>query len=142
MKQYIINAIYADGYERFATIEGIGNDVKLNVHFLEYDEYIENGEEPEKKKKGDILEGDISIELVTVSEKVDKELIHHQAIQKSPHIEAVIEVAQIIDEYSLYAFSSMLDTAILIEFESGVEYKVGDRVLVSGELEIECCDSK
>ena len=40
MKKYIINEIYSDGYERFAIIEGRGDDVKLNVHFFEYDEYI------------------------------------------------------------------------------------------------------
>ena len=58
MKKYIINEIHSDGYERFATIEEIGQGVKINVHFLEYDEYLENGEESRKKKKGDILEGD------------------------------------------------------------------------------------
>lgn len=105
MKKYIINEIYPDGYERFVMIEEVGKDVKINAHFLEYDEYLGNSEESQKKKKGDILEGDISIELVTFSQKVDKDLIHHQEIQKSPHIEAIIEVAQIIDEYSIYALS-------------------------------------
>ncbi len=136
MKKYIINEIYSDGYERFAMIEEVGKDVKINVHFLEYDEYLENSEESQKKKKGDILEGDISIELVTFSQKVDKDLIHHQEIQKSPHIEAIIEVVQIIDEYSVYALSSILDDNVLIEFENAVSYKVGERVLVIGSLEL------
>lgn len=136
MKKYIINEIYSDGYERFAMIEEIGKDVKINVHFLEYDEYLENSEESQKKKKGDILEGDISIELVTFSQKVDKDLIHHQEIQKSPYVEAIIEVAQIIDEYSLYALSSISDDNVLIEFENAVSYKVGERVLVVGSLEL------
>ena len=136
MKKYIINEIYSDGYERFAMIEEIGKDVKINVHFLEYDEYLENSDESQKKKKGDILEGDISIELVTFSQKVDKDLIHHQEIQKSPYVEAIIEVAQIIDEYSLYALSSISDDNVLIEFENAVSYKVGERVLVVGSLEL------
>lgn len=136
MKKYIINEIYSNGYERFAMIEEVGKDVKINVHFLEYDEYLENSEESQKKKKGDILEGDISIELVTFSQKVDKELTHHQEIQKSPHIEAIIEVTQIIDEYSVYALSSILDDKVLIEFENAVSYKVGERVLVVGSLEL------
>ena len=80
MKRYIINEIYSDGYERIAIIKEIGKDVKINVHFLEYDEYLENNEESQKKKKGDILEGNISIELVTFSKKVDKELIYYQEI--------------------------------------------------------------
>lgn len=136
MKRYIINEIYSDGYERFAMIEEVGKDVKINVHFLEYDEYLENSEESQKKKKGDILEGDISIKLVAFSQKVDKDLIHHQEIQKSPHIEAIIEVVQIIDEYSVYALSSILDDNVLIEFENAVSYKVGERVLVIGSLEL------
>lgn len=136
MKKYNINEIYSNGYERFAMIEEVGKDVKMNVHFLEYDEYLENSQESQKKKKGDILEGDIAIELVTFSPKVDEELTHHQAIQKSPHIEAIIEVTQIIDEYSVYALSSILDDKVLIEFENAVSYKVGERVLVVGSLEL------
>lgn len=136
MKKYIINEISSDGYERFATIEEIGKNVKINVHFLEYDEYLESGEASRKKKKGDILEGDISIELVTFSQKADEDLSHYQEIKKSSHIKAIIEVAQIIDAYSVYALSSILDDNILIEFENVVSYRVGERVLVIGSLEL------
>lgn len=136
MKKYEIDSICADGYERFAIIEGIEQDVKLNVHFLEYDEYLERGEEPRKKKNGDMLEGDISIGLVTVNKKVEKELFHHQDIQKSSHIEAIVEVVRIINEYSIYAVSSILNENVLIEFENAVDYKVGDRVFLIGSLEM------
>jgi len=47
-----------------------------------------------------------------------------------------VEVAQTINEYFLYAYSSISDDKILIEFESAVEYKMGDRVFVIGSLEI------
>ena len=70
MKRYIINEIQSDGYERFAIIEEIGQSIKINVHFFEYDEYLENGEQSRKKKKGDVLEGNLSIELVTFSQRV------------------------------------------------------------------------
>ncbi|MDE7204421.1 MAG: hypothetical protein K2O91_21555 [Lachnospiraceae bacterium] len=136
MKKYIINEIHSDGYERFAVIEEIEKNAKINVHFLEYDEYLENGEESRKKKTGDILEEDISIELVTFSRKTDDGLSHHQNIQGSPSIKAVIEITQIIDAYSIYAVSSILDNNILIEFESAVNYKVGERILVVGSLEL------
>lgn len=96
------------------------------MHFLEYDEYLENSEESQKRKKGNILEGDISIELVTFNQKVDKDLIHHQEIQKSSHVEAIIEVAQIIDEYSVYARATISSDNVLIEFENAVSYKVGE----------------
>lgn len=136
MRKYVINEISSDGYERFAVIQVSGQDVKLNVHFLEYDEFLENSEESSKKKKGDILEGDLSIELVSSSKKIDEELRYYQKIQKSSHIEAVVEVAQVIDEYSLYAFSSILEDRILIEFESAIDYQKGDRILIIGSLEM------
>ncbi|MDE7415715.1 MAG: hypothetical protein K2N44_05260 [Lachnospiraceae bacterium] len=135
MKKYIINEIHSDGYERLAVIEEIEKNAKINVHFLEYDEYLENGEESKKKKTGDILEGDISIELVTFSRKTD-DGISHQDIQGSPSIKAVIEITQIIDAYSIYAVSSILDNNILIEFESAINYKAGERILVVGSLEL------
>ncbi|MFR4987995.1 hypothetical protein [Anaerotruncus colihominis] len=138
MGNYVINKIYSDGYERFAIIEDVGKYIKINVHFLEYDEYLESGEKSQKRKNGDTLDGDISIQLITFSRKVDvnEALIHFQKIQKSPHIEAVVEVTQIIDEYSIYALSTVSDSNILVEFENAVSYKVGDRVLVIGSLEL------
>ena len=138
MGNYVINEIYSDGYERFAIIEDIGKHIKINVHFLEYDEYLESSENSQKRTNGDILDGDLSIQLITFSRKVDvkETLIHFQKIQNSPHIEAVIEATQIIDEYSMYALSTVSDSNILVEFENTVSYKVGDRVLVIGSLEL------
>ena len=138
MGNYVINEIYSDGYERFAIIEDIGKHIKINVHFLEYDEYLESSENSQKRTNGDILDGDLSIQLITFSRKVDvkETLIHFQKIQNSPHIEAVIEATQIIDEYSMYALSTVSDSNILVEFENTVSYKVGDRFLVIGSLEL------
>ena len=84
------------------------------------------------------MDGDLSIQLITFSRKVDvkETLIHFQKIQNSPHIEAVIEATQIIDEYSMYALSTVSDSNILVDFENAVSYKVGDRVLVIGSLEL------
>lgn len=136
IKKFVINEIYPDGYERFATMKELGQDVEWNVHFIEYDEYLESGEASEKKKKGDLLEGNLAISLVTFRQRVEEDFCHHQDIPKSPHIEAIIEVRQIIDAYTIYAVSSILDDAILVEFESAVDYKVGDRVRVTGSLEL------
>lgn len=51
MRKYVINEISSDGYERFAVIQVSRQDVKLNVHFLEHDEFLENSEESSKKKR-------------------------------------------------------------------------------------------
>lgn len=134
--KYIIKKIYSDGYERIALVKGNVGDINLSVHFFEYDEYLEPDEESKKKKIGDLLEGDLFIGLVTYTQKVDKELFHCQEILNSPHIEAIVEVSKIVDEYAVYAVSSILETEILIEFESVVDYKVGDKISVIGSLEI------
>lgn len=136
MEKYIIGEIYADGYERIAIVKGINYDAKFVVHFLEYDEYLEKDETSLKRKTGDILEGDISINLVNISKRVDKDFMHRQAIKNSSHIEAIVEVAEIIDGYSIYAFSSVSNDKILIEFEDSVDYRKGDRIFIEGSLEI------
>lgn len=42
------------------------------------------------------------------------------------------------DEYSLYAFSAILNDEILIEFEQAVDYKIGDRLFIPF-TEFSCC---
>ncbi len=69
-------------------------------------------------------------------ESFRKELFHCQEILNSPHIEAIVEVSKIVDEYAVYAVSSISETEILIEFESVVDYQVGDKIFVIGSLEI------
>ena len=61
MGSYVISEIYSDGYERFAMIEDVEKNIKVNVHFLEYDEYLESGEKSQKKKKGDTLDGSLEL---------------------------------------------------------------------------------
>lgn len=134
--KYIIKKIHSDGYERVAVVKSTVGDINLSVHFFEYDEYLEPDEESQKKKIGDLLEGNVSIGLVTYTQKVDKELFHCQEIPNSPHIEAVVEVSKVVDEYAMYALSSIMETEILVEFESVVDYKVGDKISVIGSLEI------
>ena len=72
------------------------------------------------------------------SQIVNKELMHNQNIPCSSHIEAVIEVSKIIDKYTLLANSSVFSELITLKFEDDVNYRVGDKVLVSGSLEL--CD--
>lgn len=136
MNKYKIKEIYADGYERIAKLNKMDSGENSIVHFLEYDEYLENGKKSGKKKIGDIIEGNISIDLVTVNRKIDMGVMHKQVIDNSSHIEAVVEVSRIIDNYSVYVFSSISTDEVLVEFESEVDYKEGDRVFIEGSLEI------
>lgn len=136
MNRYIIKEIYADEYDRIAIFESLDTGDNLLVHFLEYDEYLENGKESQKKKVGDVIEGELFIDFVTVRKKIDKEMMHKQTIEKSSHVEAIVEVSHIVDSYSLYAFSTLQDHEILIEFEEIMNYKVGNRIYIEGSLEI------
>lgn len=136
MNRYIIKKIYADEYDRIAIFESLDTEGNLIVHFFEYDECLENGRESQKKKVGDVIEGELFIDFVTVHKRIDKEMIHKQTIEKSSYVEAIVEVSHIVDSYSLYASSTLLDHEILIEFEGIMNYKVGDRIYVEGSLEI------
>ena len=137
MNEYLIHEIVSDGYERFAVIERISDHVQLNVHFIEYNEYLENGEQSKLKKIGDVFQGDLSIELVTNNKKVNEELFYFQRIPKSPNIEAVVEITEIKSADSIYALSSLSNENLRVEFESAVNYTIGDRVFIIGALEID-----
>ena len=136
MGKYVIKWIRSDGYERFATIEDVRNSAILNIHFLEYDEYLVNGEASQKKQQGGIIDGVISIKLVCFSKRVGEPLSHHQKVKNYPHIEAIVEVTQIVDDYSVYAISSISDCPILVAFENVINYKIGEKILVIGSLEL------
>ena len=44
---------------------------------------------------------------------------------------------EVVDEYTIYAKSSLCDESILIEFENKMMYQQYDRVYIEGSLEIE-----
>ena len=136
MGKYLINEIIVDGYERFAVVQNNKREEQLCVHFLEYDEFIEHQRGTRKKKVGDVLDGKLSIQLVSSSKKVDEAFSYNQKIAKSSHIEAVVEVVQVIAADSVHVLSSIVPEWILVEFENEVDYKVGDRIRVVGSLEI------
>lgn len=132
----LIQKIKADGYERFVSVKTSDNR-KLFVHYIEYSEYLEENEKTQIRKVGDILTTDISINLVVNSRITEGELCYVQRIQDSPHIDAVIEIQEVIDDYTVYAKTSLCEKNILVEFEYKIQYKKYDRVLIIGSLEIE-----
>lgn len=135
LEKFIIEKIWSDGYERIASIKLLNDDKIYIVHFVEYDEYVDSDAIIDKRKIGDILEGELSVELITAHKKTDEELFHRQPIAQSPHMEAVVQIKQIIDEYSADVASSICNN-MLIEFEQSTEYSEGDFVYIEGELNI------
>ena len=135
MCNYYINKISADGYERIAEIE-TPNGTKLTGRFLEHIEYLNKAEKSKIRQQGDVLKCSLLIGLVTKSSKCDADITYRQNIPNSPHIEAIVQVTEVKDEYTVYAKSNIDDMILPIEFESRQEYKVNDILLVEGELEL------
>ncbi len=135
----IIQNIIADGYERFAVVNTIDNK-KLIVHYIEYSEFLNNNDKTELRNIGDTFVTEIRIDLVSHSYITNNELNFIQEIENSSSIKAIIEVKEVVDEYTIYAKTSICDELILIEFENKMMHKQGDRVYIEGELEIETPD--
>lgn len=138
MNKYIIlDIIHMDGYERCFRIKEMDGAREYIIHFLEYDEYVERGEKTKKRKEGDIIKGKLYIDYVIESKKVISNMNYRQNINRSPHIEAIVKISELIDGSSVYANSLILDEKILIEFENKINYSIGDMVYVNGSLEMD-----
>ena len=135
MEKYIVVSLVSDGYERFAILQNSDETKEFFVHFLQYDEYVEMEEESKKIKTGDIIKGQLFIDLIMNSEKVDKPLAWGQPQNNTPFIEAVVCISKVIDDYSVYATSLLSESPLLMEFEDKVDYAIGDTVSIEGTLE-------
>ena len=133
--EMVIQNIITDGYERFVVVNTINNK-NLIVHYIEYSEFLEDNEKTALKNIGDIIVSDIKIDLVSNSYITNKKLGFIQEFENSPNIKAIIEVKEVVDEYTIYAQSSLCDESILIEFENKMLYKKYDRVYIEGSLEL------
>ncbi len=132
----IIQNIISDGYERFLVVNTIENK-KLFVHYIEYSEYLNDNEKTKIRNVGDILSAEIRIDLVSNSYITNRKLDFFQEIDNSSSIKAIIEVKEVIDEYTVFAKTSLCNEVILIEFENKITYQQNDRVYIEGSLEIE-----
>ena len=80
---------------------------------------------------------EIRIGLVSNSYITNRKLDFFQEIDNSSSIKAIIEVKEVIDEYTVFAKTSLCNEVILIEFENKITYQQNDRVYIEGSLEIE-----
>lgn len=134
--QMIIQKIISDGYERFVEVKTTDNKF-LIVHYFEFSEYLNDNEKTKIRNVGDLLSTDIRIDLVSNSYISNKELNFIQDIKNSSSIKAIIEVKEVIDEYTIFAKTSLCNEVMLIEFENKITYQQNDRVYIEGSLEIE-----
>jgi hypothetical protein len=134
--EMMIQKITVDGYERFVEVNTIDNK-KLIVHYIEYSEFLNANEKTKIRNIGDKLNSEIRIDLVSISYTTNDELYFLQEIANSSSVKAVVEVKEVVDEYTILAKTSLCDEAILIEFEDEMSYQQNDRVYIEGSLEID-----
>lgn len=138
MKSYKIEEIYGDGYERWAKIKMDSSLEGVYVHFIEYDEYLENTNVPIKRKKGDTIKGILKIGLVTEFKVIYEDRKgFNQAIDKSSNITAIATVNGIDDSDIIVCRIEDLGDDVVVEFEDDVEIEVYTTIEVNGSLELE-----
>jgi|APHig6443717817_1056837.scaffolds.fasta_scaffold16294_2 hypothetical protein len=138
MKSYEIEEIYGDGYERWAKIKTESTLKGLFVHFIEYDEYLENTNISIKRKKGDTINGILKIGLVTEFKVIDEEKKGYiQSIKNSSNITTIATVKEINDSDTIVCRIEYLDDDIVVEFEDDVEIEVDTTIELNGSLELD-----
>lgn len=138
MNSFRIEEIYGSGYERWAKVTACSLNVENLVHFLEYDEYLENGDITHKRKKGDIINGTIKIDLVTQYKIIDNAKSGFvQSINKSSSITAIGKIKEIEDSDTLICSINKLGEDIIVEFENDIDIKVGENIEIYGSLELD-----
>ena len=137
MEKFIIKKIEADFYERWLMVKKIDDGKEFGIYFMEFSEdvFMMNNISM-KRKVGDIIEGNLFISWITEFEKTDEELMY---VQKNEYdgIDAVVEITEVINEFTYYAKNSIVDRDIILDMEKDMDLKKGDRIYIEGSLQIE-----
>lgn len=128
--------IWADGYERVAHIRSINSGAEFFVSFIEHDEYIDSGKSI-KRAAGTQIEGNLQIEYVNDFSSSNENLFYCQATPQSPSIQAVVDVIEVIDDFSIRANLSGYAVPVTVEFERRIPESLSGRILIYGELRID-----
>ena len=137
MEKFIIKKIEADFDERWLRVKKIDDGKEFGIYFMEFSEdvFMLNNISM-KRKVGDIIEGNLFISWITEFEKTDEELMY---VQKNEYdgIDAVVEITEVINEFTYYAKNSIVDRDIILDMEKDMDLKKGDRIYIEGSLQIE-----
>ena len=137
MEKFIIKKIEADFDERWLRVKKIDDGKEFGIYFMEFSEdvFMMNNISM-KRKVGDIIEGNLCISWITEFEKTDEELMY---VQKNEYdgIDAVVEITEVINEFTYYAKNSIVDRDIILDMEKDMDLKKGDRIYIEGSLQIE-----
>jgi len=137
MEKFIIKKIEADFDERWLRVKKIDDGKEFGIYFMEFSEdvFMMNNISM-KRKVGDIIEGNLFIAWITEFERTDKELMYVQKNEYSG-IDAVVEITEVINEFTYYAKNSIVDRDIILDMEKDTDLKKGDRIYIEGSLQIE-----
>ena len=137
MEKFIIKKIEADFYERWLRVKKIDDGKEFGIYFVEFSEdvFMMNNISI-KRKVGDIIEGNLFIAWITEFERTNKELMYVQKNEYSG-IDAVVEITEVINEFTYYAKNSIVDRDIILDMEKDMDLKKGDRIYIEGSLQIE-----
>ena len=137
MEKFIIKKIEADFDERWLRVKKIDDGKEFGIYFMEFSEdvFMMNNISM-KRKVGDIIEGNLFISWITEFEKTNEELMYVQKNEYSG-IDAVVEITEVINEFTYYAKNSIVDRDIILDMEKDMDLKKGDRIYIEGSLQIE-----
>lgn len=138
MNNYEIEEIYGEGYERWAKVKMDSTLEGVYVHFIEYDEYLENTNVPIKRKKNDTVKGILKIGLVKEFKVIDEHRKGYiQSIKNSSNITAIATVKEICDSTTIVCGIEYLGDDIVVEFEDDVDIEVNTKIELNGSLELD-----
>ena len=137
MEKFIIKKIEADFDERWLRVKKIDDGKEFGIYFVEFSEdvFMMNNISI-KRKVGDIIEGNLFIAWITEFERTNEELMYVQKNEYSG-IDAVVEITEVINEFTYYAKNSIVDRDIILDMEKDMDLKKGDRIYIEGSLQIE-----
>ena len=137
MEKFIIKKIEADFDERWLRVKKIDDGKEFGIYFMEFSEDVFMMNNISMKRKiGDIVERNLFISWITEFERTDEELMY---VQKNEYdgIDAVVEITEVINEFTYYAKNSIVDRDIILDMEKDMDLKKGDRIYIEGSLQIE-----
>ena len=137
MEKFIIKKIEADFDERWLRVKKIDDGKEFGIYFMEFSEdvFMMNNISM-KRKVGDIIEGNLFISWITEFERTNEELMYVQKNEYSG-IDAVVEITEVINEFTYYAKNSIVARDIILDMEKDTDLKKGDRIYIEGSLQIE-----
>ena len=136
-----IEKIIVDGYERLIYISFTAIEKKLWCHFIQHEEYLEEGNTSEILRVGQNLTFIVGIDLVNDYSVITKEseFIEDvlQPISESPHSIVSATVIEKEDDYTLLCDVEGLGRNIVVEFEEKVNVETGTSLRLKGNLKVE-----